>query len=151
MNPQEVLDQPADLMRRRIPLLFHGHFLWLGAAVDIYTDSPTVLSAAEEAGFLPRQEEVQDEPEMRWQIVSELPGLVLSDGWTCKVTVDNNSLFLSMGAGQWFAFDFETGDGAGFVIVPDPWVSYETNAERYLLEIAHHVGNCLQAKPERSC
>jgi hypothetical protein len=146
-----MIEQTPDLMRRRVPLLFHGHFLWLGAALEIYTDSPAVLSAAEEAGFLPRQEEGQYRPELRWQIVSEQPCLVPVSGWTSKVTVDNNSLFLSMGVGQWFAFDFETGEGAGFVTVCDPCASYEVNAERYLLEIAHHVGNCLRAKLERSC
>ena len=150
MNLQEILDQPADLMRRRTSLLFSRRFMWLGSSVEMHTDSPAIFDAAENAGFLPECD-VERRPEMRWEIVSEPPVVAAADDWAGKVTVDNNSLFLSMGIGQWFAFDFETGDGAGFVVVSGPRASCETNAEQYLLEIAHHVGNCLRAKLERSC
>jgi hypothetical protein len=148
MGFNEICSAPTDMMHRRTPLPFRGRFLGLGTSVTIQTDSPTILRAAEAVGFL-LQDDVEQESQLRWEIVSESPGTTPAKDWEGKVTVDNHSLFLSMGAEQWFAFDFESGEGAGFVAACDSSVFCDPNGERYLFEIACHVGNCLQAKPQR--
>ena len=108
------------MMHRRTPLTFRGRFLWLGTSLTIQTDSQAILRAAETAGLLP-QDDCERESQMRWEIATEPPGEAPANDWACKVTVDNHSLFLSMGSRQWFAFDFESGDGAGFVTAWDGW------------------------------
>jgi|SRR5579862_8672416 len=140
---------PTDMMHRRTPLPFCGRFLWLGASVTIHTDSPAILRAAEETGFLP-QIDAERQPDMRWEIASERTSAAPAYEGASKVTIDNHSLFLSMGREQWFAFDFESGDGAGFVAVTDRGLSGDRNAAQYLFEIACHVGNCLRTASERS-
>lgn len=149
MDCPEIKNAPTDMMHRRTLLPFCGRFLWLGVSVAIQTDSQTVLRAAEKTGFLP-QDSCERESQLRWEIVSELPNAAQPDNWACKVTVDNHSLFLSMGAAQWFAFDFQSGEGAGFVSACDRGANCDANAVKYLFEISCHVGNCLRARPERS-
>jgi hypothetical protein len=123
--------------------------LWLGTSLTIQTDSQTILRAAETAGLLP-QDDCERESQLLWEIATEPSGEAPTNDWACKVTVDNHSLFLSMGTRQWFAFDFESGEGAGFVAAWDAGASCDPNALKYLPEIVCHVGNCLQAKLERS-
>jgi hypothetical protein len=145
----QIDDRPTDMMRRRTPLALRGRFHWFGTTVTIRTDSPAVLNAAEEAGLeLPGNSE--EEPGMRWEIASVQPGATAAENWECKATLDAHSLYLSMGPEQWFAFDLETGDGAGFV-VSDPGRLNDPNAELYLLAIAYNVGACLRLEMEKSC
>src|SRR5262249_50412367 len=108
-----------------------------------------ILWAAERAGFLP-EEDLEHESQIRWEIVSEPTSTPQAGDWKCKVTIDNHSLFLSMGEAQWFAFDFASGDGAGFVVISDRCASSDANAAKYFLEIACHVGNCLRPLSGRS-
>ena len=149
MDRHETSTAPTDMMHRRTPLTFRGRFLWLGTSLTIQTDSQAILRAAEAAGLLP-QDDCERESQMRWEIATEPHGEAPTNDWACKVTVDNHSLFLSMGTRQWFAFDFESGDGAGFVATCDAGAFCDSNAVKYLLEIVDHIGNCLQAKLERS-
>lgn len=148
MGTKKRIDLAPDLMRRRTPLLFSKRFVWRSISVEICTDSTAILSAAEGAGFLPECC-VERPPEMRWEIVSEMR-VSLSSNWSCRVTVDNHSFFLSMGTGQWFAFDFGTGDGAGFVVVSDQEAHPSANVERYLREILHHIADPVHQEMERS-
>ena len=134
----------TDMMHRRTPLLFCEQFLWLGISVTIQTDSREILRAAESRGFLPQNDRAR-KSQMYWEIATEPHGTAHADSWASKVVVDNHSLFLSMGDKQWFAFDFESGDGAGFFVSSDPGESDDPNATKYLSEIACHVGNCLRA------
>jgi hypothetical protein len=96
MGFNEICSAPTDMMHRRTPLPFRGRFLGLGTSVTIQTDSPTILRAAEAVGFL-LQDDVEQESQLRWEIVSESPGTTPAKDWEGKVTVDNHSLFLSMG------------------------------------------------------
>jgi len=149
MDSHSSVDAITDMMHRRTPLPFCGRFLWLGSSVTIQTDSQAVLRAAEGMGFLPHGD-LEQESQIRWEIVTEPTSTPQASDCKCKVTIDNHSLFLSMGAGQWFAFDFESGDGAGFVVIPNPGASTDANAVKYLSEIACQVGNCLQPASDRS-
>lgn len=149
MDSYEINTAPTDMMHRRTPLTLCGRFLWRGTLLTIRTDSQAILRAAEVAGLQP-QDDYGQELQMRWEIATEPSGDAPTNDWACKVTVDNHSLFLSMGAEQWFAFDFESGDGAGFVAAWDAGASCDPNALKYLLEIVCHIGNCFQTKLERS-
>ena len=150
MERYEISTAPTDMMHRRTRLPFRGRFLWMGASLAIQTDSQAILRAAEDVGFL-RQDNCERESQMQWEIATEPPCEAEANDWTGKVTVDNHSLFLSMGTRQWFAFDLESGEGAGFVAASDTGSLCESNTLKYLLEIVCHVGNCLQGRPERSC
>ena len=100
----------------------------------IRTDSEVILAAAEEAGFI-AQGHQELAPRLCWQIASERSDVAASDSDTCEATVAGNSLYLSMGQGQWFALDLETGDGAGLV-ARDTYLCGNRNAVRYLRTIA---------------
>jgi hypothetical protein len=150
MESYEISTAPTDMMHRRIPLPFRGRFLWLGTSLTIKTDSQAILRAAEGVGFL-QQDNFERELQMQWEIATEPSCEAATNDWACKVTVDNHSLFLSMGVGQWFAFDFESGEGAGFVTACDASATCDSNAAKYLLEIVSHIGHCLRGRSERSC
>jgi hypothetical protein len=136
--------QPTDMMHRRSQLLFRGCFFWLGTNVTICTDLPDVLDAAEKAGLRLRRDSEQVKA-MRWEIVGELQATEPAQDWECEVTLDDHSLYLSMGPRQWFAFDRDTGDGAGFAAIANPDRPSEPNAERYLRAVLETVGTCLQS------
>jgi hypothetical protein len=140
---RQIDHQPTDMMHRRTFLPFHGHFLWFGTPVTIRTDSQAILSAAEEAGLVV-QKGLEQEPSLRWEIVVEKHGEATAGPWECEVTRDSNSLYLSMGFQQWFAFDLETGDGAGFVVISDPDRLRDPNAESYLRVVVDNVKINLQ-------
>ena len=148
MNRHQVNTPPTDMMRRRTPLRFWGRFLWSGKSVMIHTDSPAILWAAKEVGLI-AQRDLEQEVEMRWEVVSEPAGEPCLD-YKCGVIVDHHSFYLDMGARQWFAFDRKTGDGAGFVVLSDPDQSRTPNAGMYLRAIAHYLGECLRPELERS-
>src|SRR5271154_5340423 len=117
MNRHQMDTSPTDMMRRRTPLPLSGCFLWREKTVTIYADSAAILWAAEEAGLI-RQKGLERKTDMRWEIVSEQAGAA-NGGRECNVSIDHHSLYLNMGSEQWFAFDLETGDGAGFVVLSD--------------------------------
>jgi hypothetical protein len=150
MNRHEVAFQPTDTMHRRTPLSFSGKFLWLEETVTICTDSPVILRAAEEIGLVPLKEPDQQSA-MRWDLVSEPTGAAGIEDWDCKVTVDQHSLYLTMGPRQWFAFDLETGEGAGFVVITDVAGRSDPNGVLYLLSLVYNVGACLRPRLLRSC
>jgi hypothetical protein len=58
---------------------------------------------------------------------------------------NGNTLYLDMGPRQWFAFDSETGNGAGFVAMADSDEIVNQNATHYLRTItAHAVADMLR-------
>lgn len=132
---------PTDMMYRRTPLALRGTFWLRGATVTITTNQKSVLLAAEAADFVPVSDTNQLS-NMSWEIAG-MPGESPNSDWECNVTLGNHSLFLSMGLEQWFAFDLETYSGAGFVVIADSNSGRDTNAELYLLAIAHNVGTSL--------
>ena len=87
---------------------------------------------------------------MKWEIVGT-PGVALAANWECEVTLSNHSLYLSMGPEQWFAFDLETLDGAGFFLIHDSHPDGDRNAEQYLTSIASNLGASLRADLEKNC
>jgi hypothetical protein len=138
----EIDHEPTDMMCRRTPLLLRERFLWFDTTMMICTDSAAILHAAEKVGFV-RWRGPEEEPSMRWEIASVHPRAATVKDWECKVTLDAHSLYLSMGLEQWFAFDLETGDGAGFVISDS---NRPLNVELYLRAVAYNVGACLRLK-----
>lgn len=136
------------MMRRRTPLSLWGRFLCSGKFVTIHADSEAILWAAEEAGLI-RQKGLESKTDMRWEIVSEQAGGAGLEH-ECKVTLDQHSLYLNIGPEQWFAFDLETGDGAGFVVLSDPDQARDVNALPYLQAVASNVGACLGSEHERN-
>jgi len=128
---------PTDMMCRRIPLPLRSRFLLFGTTVTITTNCAPILRAATAAGLV--RTDADELPGMKWEIIG-MPAPSAVEDWECNVTLGNHSLYLSMGREQWFAFDLETCDGAGFVAVSDSDVVRDTNAELYFLAVAHNVG-----------
>ncbi|HZD47723.1 MAG TPA: hypothetical protein VE178_03155 [Silvibacterium sp.] len=141
-------DEPTDMMCRRIPLPLCGRFLLFGTTVAITTNYEPIMRATNAAGLV-RLTDKDELPGMKWEIVA-IPGASLSEDWDCNVTVGNHSLYLSMGREQWFAFDLETGNGAGFVVASDSGTLTDTNAELYLLAVACNVGAGLRSDVENA-
>jgi len=136
------------MMCRRTPLPLHGYFLLYYTPVVIATNHNTILRMASKAGFVPI-EDTDPGSAIRWEIVGT-PGSSFIGYEECDVTLGDHSLYLSMGPEQWFAFDLETHDGAGFLAVADSDPSCDTNAQRYLSSIACYVGASLQPELEKS-
>jgi len=142
----ERQDLPTDMMCRRIPLPLCGHFVLHGTTVTIATNSEPILRAAEAAGFAILSD-TDKFPGVKCEIVGTR-GMSFVEDWESNVMLGNDSLYLSMGPEQWFAFDFETGEGAGFFAQSDSVTDTETNAELYLLTVACNVGAALRRNVE---
>jgi hypothetical protein len=140
------MDIPTDTMQRRVPVPLHRRFLLFGAAVVIKTNSHLILRAAEYAGFV-AVTDTNEVPEMIWEIVGAECRREPED-WDCTVTLGDHSLYLSMGYEQWFGFDLETHDGAGFVEICQTDPDCDPNPQRYLLAIALNVGATLRSEVE---
>jgi hypothetical protein len=136
--------QPTDMMHRRSQLPYRCCFFWLGTNVTICTDAPAILRAVEKLELRPQGDSEQVKA-MRWEIVGELQPAELAEDWECEVKVDEHSFYLSMGPRQWFAFDRDTGDGAGFAVIADPDRPDDPNAENYLHAVLEAVGACPQS------
>lgn len=139
----------TDMMQRRTLLPFCGRFLWRGTYVSIRTDSQLVLLAAEQVGLLP-QTECDAEPDMHWEIACERGGTASGSDWMCRAVADLHSLFLSMGREQWFALDLETGDGAGFIVVPQDDACGDPGAVKYLRDLTHNITNFMRNETGRN-
>ena len=149
MNSYGLDHLPTDMMCRRTSLDLCGRFSLFETTITISTNCASILVAAEEAGFVPLRGS-EREPGIRWEIACTLPGAAMVEGWECKATRDDHSLYLSMGPEQWFAFDLETCEGAGFVVVSEPDQPSDPNAGSYLLAVAYNVEACLRAELKRS-
>jgi hypothetical protein len=133
---------PTDIMCSRTPLLFLGHFLWLGKQIAIRTDSPEILRAAQSAGLRKAHHDGRG-CDLRWDVVAEPQAGEVFESWQCETIQDGKSLHLNMGSHQWFAFDMETGSGAGFVIVAGSDRSSGLNVETYFQAILKNVVSAL--------
>jgi|SRR5271165_655312 len=149
MNSPELDHLPTDMMCRRTVLDLCGHFLFYDTTVTIRTNCVCILAAAEEAGFVTLRG-IEQEPGSSWEIVGTLPDTTAVEDWECKATHDDHSLYLSMGPEQWFGFDLETGEGAGFVVVSDPDLPSDRNVGLYLLAVAYNVRAYLRTELKRS-
>lgn len=138
MKRQQIDMPPTDMMRRRTLLPFWGRFAWSDNVVGIRTDSPAILWAAEEIG-LRLQEGPERKPAMQWEIVSEQIGELTGKDLKCDVTIDHHAVYLDMGPGEWFAFDLETGEGAGFIVLSNPDEHRDPHAVLYLRAIASNI------------
>src|SRR5271170_2926536 len=107
MNGHQLDHLPTDMMCRRTALDLCGCFLFFGTTVTISTNCASILAAAREAGFVPLSGTGQ-EPCMNWEIVGTLAGAPMIEDWECNETLDNHTVYLSMGSEQWFAFDRDT-------------------------------------------
>ena len=135
---------PTDIMCRRTPLPLCGKFLLSGRRVSISTNHEVILQVAPIAGFVPVAD-TNLTPDITWDIVGT-PGGNEIDSEECDITLGDRSLYLSMGAEQWFAFDLETYEGAGFVLVADSYPGRRRNAQHYLMSIACYVSASLHAE-----
>jgi hypothetical protein len=140
---------PTDMMCRRTPLPLKERFLLNGNYLQIATNHTSILQAATAAGCVPVTDTNADcIPTIRWEIVGT-PGYSLITSGECDVTLGDHSLYLSLEPEQWFAFDLETYDGVGFVIVTDTGSASDMNAQRYMASIASHVSASLHAGLEK--
>jgi len=130
--------EATDMMQRRTPLPLGGNFVVSGRAVVIHTNCAVILREACKASLLTPVGDAQHGPAMQWEIVGSLDTRPV-EGWDSNVTLAGRSLYLSMGPQQWFAFDLETHQGAGFVTVCATGPNRNTNTQRYLLSIARNV------------
>jgi hypothetical protein len=140
---------PTDMMWRRTPLSLRGRFFLFGIIVVIDTNYESILRAAGKLWFTPVSDTNQT-PAAKWEIVGA-PASRLNADWKCNVTLGDHSLYLSMGPEQWFAFDLETNDAAGFVLIRDYDPDRDANAERYLTAIAFNLGVSMRTELEKSC
>lgn len=137
---------PTDMMWRRTPLPLGGRFFLFGITVVIDTNYESILRSAGKLWSTPVSGTNQT-PAAKWEIVG-VPVSRLNANWKCNVTLGNHSLYLSMGPEQWFAFDLETNDAAGFVLIRDDDPERDTNAERYLTAIAFNLGVSIRTELE---
>jgi hypothetical protein len=107
--------------------------------ITIYTNATAVLKGAEEAG-LEAHSDSELEPSLRWDIAAELGFEPTAEAWGCKTIRDSNSVYLSMGYQQWFAFDLETGDAAGFVTICGLDQPSDLNVALYLRSVMDSIG-----------
>src|SRR5271167_4819375 len=96
MNSPELDHLPTDMMCRRTVLDLCGHFLFFDTAVTIRTNCVCILAAAEEAGFVPLRS-MEQGAGPSWEIVGTPPDRVAVEDWECKTTLDDHTLYLSMG------------------------------------------------------
>jgi hypothetical protein len=103
-------------MHRRSALPLRGYFLLGDAIVVISCNDAIVLNCAADAGLIP-QAEADQKADLQWEIVLEEDGDNGPDEHSCNVVRMSRSVYISLGANRWFAFDEESGEGAGFVTV----------------------------------
>ncbi len=126
-------------MHRRTPLPLRECFAWGRHVVDLSTNSPAVLTAAAYVGFA--SEKCAELPyDLQWEIVAEPSGhaCIREPG---KLVQSAQSLYLSIGPYQWFAFDLEAKTGAGFVTTYD--LNWETDRG-----IVHYLRVVIEAVSE---
>jgi hypothetical protein len=140
--------QPTDMMHRRTSLPFFESFRFLGVPVTVRTNTPAILTAAKNAGLIQQQGQ-QLEHAMQWDIVGENGAEMIGD-WQCEISLDAQSLYLSMGPYQWFAFDLETGEGSGFIIVPDLSSAAGLNTRSFVRAVVDNVGPHLREEFTKS-
>ena len=136
-------------MFRRTPLPLKGRFLLSGKYLEIATNYNSILEASTAAGCVSVTDTEADcIPTIGWEIVGT-PGRPPFPSGRCDLTLGDHSLYLSMGPKQWFAFDLETYDGAGFVVLADTESASDINAQRYMTLIASYVSASLHAGLEK--
>uniref|UniRef100_A0A372ILF3 Uncharacterized protein n=2 Tax=Paracidobacterium acidisoli TaxID=2303751 RepID=A0A372ILF3_9BACT len=126
------------MMHRRKVLALNACFLWEGRRIAIRTNSVAVLRAAASADSDMRIAP-SDRVDMQWEIVAEIPDIVPRSRLNCRVVRDRGTVYLDMGPSQWFAFDSETGNGAGFVYGAESDEETAENAVQYLSLILNHL------------
>ena len=139
---------PTDMMCRRTPLPLRGYFSLFGITVVITTNYESILRAAANSCFIPLVD-TNETPTAKWEIVGT-PIAPPVRNWACNVTLGGHALYMSMGPEQWFAFDLETYDAAGFVLIHDHDPECDLNTERYLSAIAFNIGASVRTELEKS-
>jgi len=112
------LAQQAGLMHRSIALDLNVTCQWHGIAVRIDTNSPAILRAAQDRGFNPAPH-VKPGIDIHWEFVVENGHGDANGPFPLRVLRDGDTVFVETGQQGWFAFDPETGDGAGFLAAAD--------------------------------
>jgi len=110
--------QQAGLMHRGIALDLNATCRWLGMAVRIDTNSSVILRAALDLGFKPAPH-VEPGIDLHWEFVIESALGGSNGSSSLRVLRDGQTVFIEMGQQGWFAFDPETGAGAGFLVAAE--------------------------------
>lgn len=113
VTAEPIVAQPIGMMQRHIALDSTATYQWLGRAVRIDTNSPAILRAANEWGFSADRNAVSGF-DLHLEFVVEDMLDRAHDASPSHVLRDERTVFIETGQLGWFAFDFETGDGAGF-------------------------------------
>lgn len=106
--------QHTDMMSRRSALDLNATCQWLGIAVRIDTNSPAILRAAKEWGFRPASC-AGSGIDLHMEFVIEDIDDRAKGVFPLRVLRDKQTVFIETGEQGWFAFDTETGNGAGFL------------------------------------
>lgn len=131
-------------MHRRTDLPFSGRFSLRGHDIDLRTNSPVVLSSAVAAG-LTASSRAESPSGLQWEIVAELPGDNACTLQTREVVRHARSIYLGMGPYQWFAFDRDSGVGAGFVTADE---TDSQSISLYLRAVIETISGSLRHLPE---
>lgn len=118
-------------MRRRVPLDLSATYLWRGVQLRIDTNSPTILQAGAEAG-LTAVEDPQAQSHWYWELAIEEDAAAPGPACAPRVWRNHQSVFIEIAQRQWFAFDAESGDGAGFLADPAPSLAVHAYLETIL-------------------
>ena len=110
--------QPTDMMCRRTALDLNATCQWLGKVVRIDTNSSAVLRAAEEWGFSPDYS-AGSGIDLHLEFVVEDIHDRTNRASPLHVLRDERTVFIETGRQGWFAFDCETGEGAGFFVATE--------------------------------
>jgi hypothetical protein len=138
----KIHDAVEDVMHRRTALPLRECFSWGSHNVNLTTNSPAVLSAAAYVGFA--SDNCAEVPsDLQWEIVAEPSGHAPVRE-PCKIVQSAQSIYLSIGPYQWFAFDREAKTGAGFVTTYD--LNWETDRGivHYLRSVIAAIGDSLR-------
>jgi hypothetical protein len=146
--------QATDIMHRRTALPMTGCFHRLDSTVTIRTNASIVLQAAVEAGLTEQAEQTeqteQTETALLWEIVAEAWDKHANEPFAYRAIESAGTVYLDMGPRQWFAFDTETGCGAGFVVLFESAEETARNVAACLRAIAAHANRApLKEESER--
>jgi len=102
------------MMNRHTVLDLKAIFEWLGMAVSIDTNCSAILRAAEKAGFIPMRD-AKAKIDFCWEFVIEAGNSFLQKPPSIRVFCDEQTIIITTERAGWFTFDFESGEGAGFL------------------------------------
>jgi hypothetical protein len=131
-------------MHRREQLDYFAKYLWHGVALRIATNSRTFLQAVTDAGLIATQNS-HGLSELCWEFTVEDNAAAHGPACPLHLWRNGHSVYIEFAHNQWFAFDADSGDGAGFLATPVPDLAARAYLEAILriLELELHNISCV--------